>query len=143
MNKILPIVAVCILIVSCKKEKAVVVEDPEQKEVTYHIFAAKNYAGTSVENVKAELRLQLRIINYRTGEQQVVWDSLLPVRRLIDFPQYNQKIIVQRTYPVLNSHQKLNGSYSVIYRDGQAISQAGHSEEAGPGTKSILLEADM
>ena len=129
---------------ACKQEKPPAPpEKPEQKEVTYEIFAARNYAGTQVENVNVELRLQMRIINYQTGEQKLVWDSILPVRRIADFPLYDNKIIVQKTYPVLNSHQKLNGSFSVIYRQGEFISQQGKSDEAGPGTASVKLQADM
>lgn len=133
-----------VLLTACKQEKPTPpVETPQQKEVIYEIFAARNYAGTQVENINAELRLQMRIINYQTGEQKLVWDSLLPVRRIADFPLFDNKIIVQKTYPVLNSHQKLNGSFSVIYRDGEIISQEGQSDEAGPGKTSIKLQADI
>jgi hypothetical protein len=140
---------VCVLITlvllsGCKKEKGPVVQEvPVEKTATYQIFAAMDYNGTPVENTNAELRLQLRTINYRTGEQKLVWDSLLPVRRIADFPLYDQKLIVIKSFPVFDSHQKLNASYSVVYRDGQIISQEGESDEAGPGTSSILLEVGL
>ncbi|HEV7332887.1 MAG TPA: hypothetical protein VGN63_17740 [Flavisolibacter sp.] len=128
----------------CKQEKPILApEKPQEKKVVYEIFAARNYTGTQVENVKAELRLQMRIINYQTGAQSLVWDSILPVRRIADFPLYDNRFIVEKMYPVLNSHQKLNGSYSIIYRDGETISQAGSSDEAGPGTDAITLQADL
>ena len=109
----------------------------------YDIFAARNYTGTAVENVKAELRLQMRIINYQTGEQNLVWDSILPVRPIAGFPLYDNQIIVEKSHPVLNSHQKLNVSYSIIYRDGQTINQVGSSDEAGPGTNEVKLDVDI
>ena len=127
----------------CKQDKPFLPESPQQKKTVYEIFAARNYNGTLVENVKAELRLQMRIINYQTGEQKLVWDSILPVRRIADFPLYDNRIIVERSLPVLNSHQKLNGSYSIIYREGQTINQVGSSDEAGPGTDSVMLEVDI
>jgi hypothetical protein len=144
MRNLLSILTAIVVVTSCKKEKVTEVPEVAQnKDVTYHVFAAKNYTGTPAENVQAELRLQLRIINYRTGEQRLIWDSLMPARRLIDFPLFDQKVVIKKVHPVLNSYQKLNGSYSVIYRDGQLINQEGKSNEAGPGTASILLEAGM
>ena len=132
------------LFASCKQEKQQLpVEKPQQKKVTYEIFAARNYTGTLVENVKAELRLQMRIVNYQTGEQRLVWDSILPVRRLTDFPLYDNRLVIEKTYPVLNSHQKLNGSFSLVYREGETISQAGSSDEAGPGTDAVSLQAAL
>lgn len=129
---------------SCKQDKpSLPPEKPQEKKAVYEIFAARNYSGTQVENVKAELRLQMRIINYQTGDQKLVWDSILPTRRIADFPLYDNRVIVQKYYPVLNSHQKLNGSYSIIYRDGETINQTGVSDEAGPGTDSISLEVDI
>ena len=130
--------------IACKQEGPLPApEKPQQKNVTYELFAARNYTGTQVEDTKAAVRLQMRIINYRTGEQSLVWDSILPVRRIADFPLYDNKISVQKTYPVLNSYQKLNGSFSVIYRDGEFISQQGKSDEAGPGTDTIHLQVDI
>lgn len=128
----------------CKQDKpSLPPEKPQQKKAVYEIFAARNYNGTQVENVKAELRLQLRIINYQTGEQKLVWDSILPARRIADFPLYDNRVLVEKHHPVLNSHQKLNASYSIIYRDGETINQTGISDEAGPGTDSVHLEVDI
>lgn len=133
-----------LLLSACKQEKPErEAEIPQQKKAVYEIFAARNYAGSQVANVKAELRLQVRIINYQTGEQKLVWDSICPVRSIADFPLYDNRLIVEKTYPVLNSHQKLNASYSIIYRDGETINQAASSDEAGPGTDAIRLEADI
>ncbi len=132
------------LLAACKQENpAGEPEIPQQKKAVYEIFAARNYAGSQVANVKAELRLQVRIINYKTGEQKLVWDSICPVRSLADFPLHDNRLIVEKAYPVLNSHQKLNASYSVIYRDGTTISQTAFSDEAGPGTEAVKLEADI
>lgn len=143
MRFLLPFLTAAVCLASCKKEKPVAEEIPEEKTATYHIFAARNYSDTQVENTTAALRLQLHVINYRTGEPQLIWDSILPVRRLVDFPLYSSKIEVVKKHLVLNSHQKLNASFSVVYRDGQLISQQGKSDEAVPGIRAILLEASL
>lgn len=144
MRLIIPILFIVISMPFCKKEKpTVTAEVPEEKQATFHVFANQDYSGTGVENTTAELRLQVRLINYRTGAQEIVWDSLFPVRRIVEFPLYNNKIEVVKKYPVLNSYQKLNASMSVIYRDGSLISQQGKSDEAVPGVRSVLLEANL
>lgn len=118
-------------------------EQAEQKMATYHVFASKDYSSTPSQNVTAEVRLQLQIINYRTGEQNLVWDSIMPVKTLKDFPLENQKISIIKTHSVLNSHQKLNAGISIVYRDGQLVSQEAKSDEAGPGTPGIVISASL
>ncbi len=116
--------AFLILFSSCKKDKNVIpTEQAEQKMATFHVFASKDYSTTPSRNVTAEVRLQLQVINYRTGEQNIVWNSIMPIKTLKDFPLENQKISIIKTHPVLNSHQKLNAGISVVYRDGQLVSQ--------------------
>jgi hypothetical protein len=133
-----------LILAACKQEKPVrEPETPQQKKAVFEIFAARNYTGTLVEKVKAELRLQVRIINYQTGEQKLVWDSICPMRSIAEFPLYDNRLTVEKSYPVLNSHQKLNASYSINYRDRNTINQAGSSDEAGPGTDAVKLEADI
>ena len=136
--------ALLVLFHSCKKEKALPApEQAEQKMATFHVFASKDYSTTPSQNTTAEVRLQLQVINYRTGEQKIVWDSILAVKPLKDFPLEHQKISVVKVHPVLNSHQKLNAGISVIYRDGQIISQEAKNDEAGPGISHIVISAAL
>lgn len=130
-------------VVACKKEKVTPPEIPVQKIVEYHIFAAKDYSAPAYQNTTASLRLQINIINYKTGEMTLVWDSTFSTQKLIEFPSYNNKIIIKKTVPVLDSHQKLNGSYSVRYNINGHIKQEGFSDEAVPGVTAVLLEADL
>ena len=129
---------------ACKKEEQpALAEQPVMKEVAYHIFADSDYNGTSNQNTTADLRLQIRIINYQTGDQQIVWDSIFTTRRLPEFSLYSNKVVIKKSFPVLNSHQKLNGSFSVVYRNNGLIWQRGLGEDAGPGTEAVLLEANL
>lgn len=129
---------------SCKKEKVPPpAEIPIQKEVTYHIFAAKDYSAPTYQNIKADLRLQVRIIDYKTGEMKLVWDSTFSTRKITAFPSYDNKLVIKKVIPIRDSHEKLNGSYSVRYDVDGYIKQEGFSDEAGPGRTSVLIEADM
>jgi len=136
--------AFAMLLVSCKKEETKApAETPIQKEVTYHIFAARDYSAPIYQNVKADLRLQIQVIDYKTGASRLVWDSTFSTRKLTDFPLYDNKLVIKKTIPVMNSHEKLNGAYSVRYDNEGLIQQVAESDEAGPGKTSVLLEADM
>ena len=142
-NTVLPIFF-ALVVFACKKEKTPLPpETPEVKEVRYRVFAARDYSDPAFQNVNVDLRLQVRIINYKTGDTKLVWDSVFSTRKLTDFPPSAGATIVKKNFPVLNSHEKLNGSYSVRYTDNGMISQEAASDEAGPGTRSILLEADL
>ena len=129
---------------ACQKENASPpVETPEQKTVAYHIFAAKDYSAPVYQNVNADLRLQVHVIDYKTGAMRLVWDSTFSTRKLIAFPSFDNKLVITKSFPVMNSHEKLNGAYSVRYNDNGLIKQEAYSDEAGPGTTAILIEADM
>ena len=142
-NTVLPIFF-ALVVFACKKEKTPLPpETPEVKEVRYRVFAARDYSDPAFQNVNVDLRLQVRIINYKTGDTRLVWDSVFSTRKLTDFPPLAGAIIIEKNFPVLNSHEKLNGAYSVGYTDNGMISQEAASDEAGPGTRSILLEADL
>ena len=143
MKKFLPLFLLLVF-VACKKDgPKLVPENPATKKVEYHVFAAKDYSHPIYANVKAELRLQIRKINYKTGETELLWDSSFATKNITEFPQYAGKIIIQKFYPVYESKEKLNGSYSVTYDDGGYISQEGYADDVVPGEMSTLLEADL
>ncbi len=113
------------------------------KDVTYRVFATKDYSEPIYAGIQVELRLQARIINYKTGEMTLVWDSTFSTRKLTDFPQEGNAVVIKKAFPVLDSHQKLNGSFSVRYKDGEYVTQQAGSDEAGPGKTNILMETHL
>ena len=132
------------LVISCQKEKPLPPpETPVQKLVAYHIFAAKDYSDPIYQNVLADLRLQVHVIDFKTGAMKLVWDSTFSTRKLTEFPSSDHKLVLTKSFPVLNSREKLNGAYSVRYNDNGQIKQEAFSDEAGPGTTAILIEADL
>ena len=128
---------------SCTKEKKVVPESPISKKVTYHIFAAKDYSTSEHKEVTADLRLLIQKINYKTGETKILWDSSFSTRKLTNYPLYDQRIVIQKAFPVISSKEKLNGSFSVKYISNGILQQTGRGSDAGPGTDSVLVVADL
>lgn len=143
MIKLLPVCMVIGLIACNKKPPVSTPENPVVKKIEYHIFAAKDYTAPIYANVKADVRLQIRRINYKTGDMELLWDSSFTSKNITDFPQYANKIIVQKFYPVVESKEKLNGSVSVKYDQDGYISQEGWAEDVVTGEMSKLLEADL
>ena len=142
MKIFLPVLMV-IGFIGCNKQTPVPPETPVSKKIEYHIFAAKNYSAPVYANVKADVRLQIRRINYKTGDMQLLWDTSFITRSIADFPQYVNKIVIQKFYPVLESKEKLNGSVSVRYNDSGYISQEAWSDDVVPGEMFTLLEAHL
>ena len=145
MKHLLPLIATLALFTAaCKKEKKPApVELPVNKTVQFHVFAGRDYSDPIYREINAEVRLQIRKINYRTGEMQLVWDSTFAQRKLYEFPRYIDKIVIRKTFPVLDTQEKLNGGVSVKYTENSTIWQAGFSDEAMPGTPLLLLEMDL
>jgi hypothetical protein len=143
MTKLVPLIILIGSFACTKKRPQPAPETAASKKVEYHIFAAKDYSHPSYANIKANLRLQIRKINYKTGEMELLWDSVFAAKNITDFPQYANKIIIQKFYPVYESKEKLNGSYSVKYDDNGFISQEGWGDDVVPGEMSTLIEADL
>jgi hypothetical protein len=129
---------------ACKKNQtSPPSEAPVLKEVEYRVFAARDYSAPIYQDVSTDLRLQVRIINYRTGEMRLVWDSVFSNRKINDFPQSADAIVIKKMFPVMDSYEKLNGSYSVRYNNNGNISQHAGSDEAGPGRTAVRIEANL
>lgn len=143
MAKFIPLVILIGFFACTKKRPQPAPETAVTKKVEYHIFAAKDYSHPIYANIKADLRLQIRKINYKTGETELLWDSAFATKNITNFPQYANKIMIQKFYPVFESKEKLNGSYSVKYNDDGHISQEGWADDVVPGEISTLLEADL
>lgn len=136
--------SVIFLSIACKKQKVVPPPKvPVQKQAVYHVFAAKDYGAPVYQHIQVSLRLQVRIINYKNGNMRLLWDSVFSTRKLTEFPGYSNKLVLKKIFPVMDSHEKLNASYSVSYNDEGNIWQEGFSDEAGPGSTDIFIEADM
>lgn len=133
----------CLLVVACKKQVAQPQEIPVQKNAEFHVFAGKDYSDPVYQNVKADLHLQVLKINYITGQQTLLWDSVFATRKVTEFPSFDNRIVIQKSFPILDSHEKLNAAYSVKYDDNGYIKQEARSDEATPGKNSVLIEADM
>ena len=144
MKHLLLLSTLGLLAIACKKEKKPT--PPEQavnKTIEYHLFAGKDYSHPIYAAVTAQIRLQVRKINYHTGDMQLVWDSTIAERKITEFPQQAQRIILQKSFPVLESTEKLTGSFGVMYFDGGYISQFGASTEVVPGKTKELLEVPL
>lgn len=143
MNKFVPII-IAVLLIACKKKPTEIVpENSITKKVEYKVFAAKDYSAPLYANIKADLRLQIRKINFRTGETQLLWDSSFATKYLTEFPQAINKIIIEKYFPVFESKEKLNGSFVIKYDDSGYISQFGHGDDVVPGEMSTLLEVHL
>jgi len=133
-----------IALAACKKNRSEIVpEKPVTKKIEYHIFTAKDYSAPIYANIKVEVRLQIHRINFKTGETQILWDSLFSAKFITEFPQYANKIIIEKRFAVYESKEKLNGSFGVKYNDSGYISQYGEGDDVVPGEMSTLLEAGL
>jgi hypothetical protein len=74
---------------------------------------------------------------------RLVWDSVFSNRKINNFPQSTDAIVIKKIFPVIDSYEKLNGSYSVRYNNNGNISQHGGSDEAGPGRTAVRIEANL
>ena len=87
--------------------------------------------------------MQIHRINFKTGVAELLWDSLFTTKYITEFPQYANKIIIEKRFSVYESKEKLNGSFGIKYNDSGYISQYGEGDDVVPGEMSTLLEAGL
>jgi hypothetical protein len=145
MRKYLPLALAAFVLLSCRKEKVYQPEPvlPVVKTITFHVFAAKEYSGTAYSNTQADVVLEIRTVDYRTGAHSIVWDTTFSSRALSLYPQLEQKYIVEKSISVNESTHKLNAGYGIKYNTNGMLQQVGYGEDLSKGVKALRLEADL
>lgn len=118
-------------------------EQPVVKTVTFHVFAGEDYSGAHYAQTKADVKLELRMVDLRTGAVVLVWDTAFAARPLSEYPQHGEMYIVEKSYPVLESAHKLNAGYGIKYDTNGMLMQEGYGEDLIQGVKNLRLEADL
>ena len=71
----------------------------------YHVFAAKDYSAPVYANIKADLRLQINKINFKTGVAKLLCDTSFATKYITVFPQYVSKIVIEKYFPVYEARK--------------------------------------
>ena len=143
MRKLVPVLMLVGLMACHKECLELIQENPVTKKLEYHIFAAKDYSAPVYAHIKVDVRLQIRKMNYKTGDMELLWDSSFATKNITDYPQYMNKTIIQKFYPVYESKEKLNASYVIKYDDNGYISQQALADDVVPGEMSTSLEVNL
>ena len=143
MLKYLPILFLLLLAACRKTEDAVLVEKPVLKKIEFHVHAGQPYTAPYYNDITADVKLAVYKINYRNGQSQLLWETTYAPRRLADYPHLPQKILVEKSWPVLESKEKLQAQYTIRYQSPQGPNQEMRSEELVPGDNFAFLDVDI
>ncbi|HEU0109536.1 MAG TPA: hypothetical protein VFQ73_01615 [Flavisolibacter sp.] len=130
-----------ILLISCQKDE-VVPELPVEKTVTYTVYAEKDYSGSFYNNAKGQLELTIAKIT-GNGTTQVLWDTVFAWRNLVDYPAFQNRVILQKKFSILDSKEKLQVSYIRKYDQNGALSLTGTGEPVANGNTSFSYDVPM
>jgi len=134
---------VSILLISCQKDEIPVpAEVPVEKTVTYTVYAEKDYSGSAYINAKGQLELTVAKIT-GNGTTEVLWDTVFAWRNLVDYPAFQNRVILQKKFTVLDSKEKLQVSYIRKYDQNGALSLTGTGEPAPDGNTSVRYDVAM
>lgn len=114
-----------------------------QKTVTFHVYANADYSHPYYADLKADVVLKLHTIDKRTGAITMVWDTAFAPRVVSLYPQRPQMYVVEKSIPVIESIQKLNGSVGIKYDYNGSLTQEGFAEDLMPGQKTLVVEARL
>jgi hypothetical protein len=143
MRILITITAIC-LVASCKKAAPEpLAEIPVSKKIEFHIHADPGYAAPYYTDAMAEVKMAIYRINYKNGDSEKVWDTTFSNRAVHTFPVSPEKHIIEKMVPALESRDKLQANYNIIYRHKGYTTQQASAEECIPGQLFLSLDVGI
>ena len=135
----------CFFLTACNKDQIdpVPAEVPVEKTVTYSVYAERDYSSNYYLNAKGFLELTVAKISENGTKTQVLWDTVFAWRKLADFPEFQNRVILQKNFSILDSKEKLQVSVVRKYDFNGALSQSAMGEPASNGTVAIKYDVAM
>ena len=143
MPKYLSILLILLLAACHKGDDAVLIEEPVLKKFEFHVHAGQPYTEPHYNGVTADVKLAVYKINYRNGQSQLLWETAYAPRPLADYPHLPQKFLIEKSWDVLESTEKLQAQYTIRYQSPQGPTQEMRSEELVPGDNFAFLDVDI
>jgi len=120
------------LLSSCSKERIEKApeEKPVEKTVIFEVFSEKDYSqpeyeGTPYVTISAEVGLHIERYNLQTMKTEVIWDTVITRRMQYEYPLESNKLVIEKTVPVLNSKEHISVGKYISYRSSYGNSSYG------------------
>lgn len=121
---------------ACRKNNELPVgETAVDKKIEFHVHAGRPYTDPYYNNVTADVKLEIYKINYINGKAQLLWDTAYAARSLSQYPHLPEKYVVEKSFPVLESSEKLQAKYSILYHSAAGNNREIRTEEVVPGMR--------
>lgn len=116
-------------IVGCSREVEVAAsrEEPVKTQIEFSIYAANDYSTPEYQQVEASLTLTAGVIDIETGAFIKKWDTLI-TRNLVDFPDLEQSITIEKSIPLRLNKERLQVAHSIRYNNNGQLSQTANFE---------------
>jgi hypothetical protein len=141
MYKLIGIGLLLLQLAACRKNNdSALVETAVQKKIEFHIHASQPYDDAFYNTVTADVQLEIYKINYLNGQNQLLWDTAYAARPVANYPHLPQKFLVEKSFPVLESSEKLQAKYTIRYQSPGGTNRQMAAEELIPGVKFVFLD---
>ena len=118
-------------------------EVPVTKTITYTVYADRDYTGTFYNNTQGRLQLTIATITKDGASTQVLWDTVYSWRKLADYPLFQNRTIIQKAFPILNSKEILHVSFIRKYNFNGALSETAVGQPVSDGDTTINHNVTM
>lgn len=144
MLKFLGIAGLLLLLAGCRK--ATPAETGEQavnKKVEFHVHTSTNYSAPAYQYITADIKMTVYKINNETGQSQLLWDTTIKDTRLSHLPHLPQKYVIEKSYPILESKEKLQANYNITYNTSEGVTPQNTTVELLSGDNFAFLDVDV
>ncbi len=116
-------IAAAILLTACGKQVSKPGAPPERQDRNIRFYITLDPA-TARDPLQTQASLHLTVISATANKlhTEVVFDTLIPMRRLSDFPGPKEPLLIETTVSVRDASSELLGfRYQAFYRTGQKL----------------------
>jgi hypothetical protein len=144
MLKNIGLILLLAVMAACQKNKdGVLPEKPVVKKIEFHVHAGRLYTEPVYQGVTADVKLAVYKINYRNGQSQLLWEKTFDARALAAYPHLPQKFLEEKSFDVLENHEKLQAAYTIRYFTPEGPTMETRAEELVPGNHFVFLDVDV
>ena len=125
-----------------KKIRQVIFEKPENKTVSFSVFAGTDYSAPLYRKQKA--KVILTICRFRDGKKEIIWQEVIDKGNVNNYP-YSSKVLYRKVSVnnILDSKEIVAAYYKVLYScKGSNISYE-NGVSLSPGSNSDSLQISI
>ncbi len=125
-----------------KKITHIISEKPENKIISFSIYAGTDYSGSLYKKTKT--KVNLTIVRFTENKQEIVWEGVVDEGRVKNYPASSKPLYKEVcVYNVYDRNETLAAYYEVVYDSKGSKMSYMQGITLSPGSKVDSLQVSI